>query len=382
MALEKRLFLSPPHMNGTEKEYIKKAFDTNWIAPLGANVDELENRMEDYLGEGWAVALSAGTAAIHLAVRCAGVEPGDVVFCSDATFIGSCSPVVYQGAELVFIDSDESWNMDPVSLRRALEDGKRKGRLPKAVIVVDLYGLPADYSQILPICREYGITVIEDAAEALGSEYEGKKCGTFGDLAAFSFNSNKVITTSGGGMLIVGTKEKKEKVKFWATQAKEPAPYYQHREIGYNYRLSNISAGIGCGQMNTLEPYVEKRRRIYRAYCGGLKGLPVRFYPKMDHSNPNCWLTVMVIEDRTITPELVIAELEKHNIESRRFWKPMHLQPVFRENLFYTEHPDKPMGEELFEKGVCLPSGTAMNGEQQAQVIQIIRNLFESGARL
>ncbi len=377
MALAKRIFLSPPHMNGTEMQYIDRAFETNWVAPLGANVDEFEQRMEAYLGAGHMVALSSGTAALHLAVRQAGVQPGDVVFCSDVTFIGSCNSVVYQGAELVFIDSDESWNMDPRSLKRALEDAAAQGRLPKAVIVVDLYGLPANYDEIVPLCREYGVPIIEDAAEALGSEYNGVKCGLFGETAALSFNSNKIITTSGGGMLITNTEQAKEKAKFWATQAKEAVPYYLHKEIGYNYRLSNISAGIGCGQMNSLPQYVEKRREIYDTYCKGLQGLPVRFYPTCEKARPNCWLTVMLLEDTDITPEQVIQALEHENIESRRFWNPMHVQPLFRENRFYTEYPDHPMGERLFERGVCLPSGTAMDEEQQAAVIQTIIKLFE-----
>lgn len=378
MRLKNKLYLSAPHMNGSEMSYINQAFESNWIAPLGANVDEFEKRIEEYLGEGHAVALSSGTAALHLAVKYAGVEPGDVVFCSDLTFIGSCNPAVYQGAELVFIDSDESWNMDPRSLKRALEDAAQNNKLPKAVIVVDLYGLPADYDQIVPLCKEYGVTLIEDAAEALGSEYKGKKCGTFGEMGALSFNSNKIITTSGGGMFLSRSEEAEKKIRFWSTQSKESVPYYEHKEIGYNYRLSNISAGIGCGQMNTLQEYVEKRREIYRLYCESFKEFPVHCYPVIPGTNPNCWLTVMILDDTNVTPQQLIAKLESCNIESRRFWKPMHMQPLFSGNKFYTEYPEYPMGEKLFDRGICLPSGSGMSREQQQIVIEVVQQILRS----
>lgn len=376
MRQKERIFLSPPQMNGTEICYINKAFETNWIAPLGANVDELEARMETYLPGQKAVALSSGTAGIHLALKYAGVAAGDTVFCSDATFIGSCNPICHLGATPVFIDCDSSWNMDPQCLKQALTEAGTSGRLPKAVIVVDLYGLPADYGRIRPICEEYGVFLIEDAAEALGSEYRGRRCGTFGDISVLSFNANKVITTSGGGMILTDDERTRDKIKFWANQAKEPAPYYLHKEVGYNYRLSNVSAGIGCGQMNQLPEYVGRRREIYRNYQRGLAELPVSFYPETTKTSPNCWLTVMVSEDVKVKPELIIQALEAENIESRRFWKPMHTQPLFQDKLLYSSLSERSVGEDLFERAVCLPSGTAMDEAQQQRVMKTIRSVF------
>lgn len=377
MDQKERIFLSPPHMNGTEMSYINKAFETNWIAPLGANVDELETRMEAYLPGQKAVALSSGTAGIHLALKYAGVEAGDTVFCSDATFIGSCNPISYLGAVPVFIDCDSSWNMDPQCLKQALAKAGASGRLPKAVIVVDLYGLPADYDRIRPICEEYGVFLIEDAAEALGSEYKGRQCGTFGNISVLSFNANKIITTSGGGMILTDDENARDKIKFWATQAKEQAPYYLHKEVGYNYRLSNVSAGIGCGQMNRLPEYVGRRKEIYRKYQRGLAGLPVSFYPETAKISPNCWLTVMVSEDIRVKPEVIIQVLEAENIESRHFWKPMHTQPLFQDRLFYSSLSERSVGENLFERAVCLPSGTSMDETQQQRVIKTIRSVWE-----
>lgn len=377
MDRKERIFLSPPQMNGTEINYIKKAFESNWIAPLGANVDELEARLEAYLPGQKAVALNSGTAGIHLALKYAGAAAGDTVFCSDVTFIGSCNPIAYLGAAPVFIDCDSSWNMNPWCLKQALAEAGARGRLPKAVIVVDLYGLPADYDRIRPICEEYGVFLIEDAAEALGSEYKGRPCGTFGNISVLSFNANKVITTSGGGMILTADEKARDKIKFWATQAKEPAPYYLHKEVGYNYRLSNVSAGIGCGQMNRLEKYVGRRREIYQNYKNGLAGLPVSFYPETAQISPNCWLTVMVSEDIGVPPEMIIQALAAENIESRHFWKPMHTQPLFRDRLFYSSLPERSVGEELFERAVCLPSGSFMDEEQQQRVIKTIRSVWE-----
>lgn len=377
-AENERIYLSPPHMNGREMDYIRKAFDTNWIAPLGDNVDELEQRLGTYLDGQQAVALCSGTAGIHLALQYAGVGPGDKVFCSDVTFIGSCNPICYLGAEPVFIDCDDNWNMDPECLRQALTEAQAEGKLPGAVIVVDLYGLPADYDRIVPLCEEFGVPLIEDAAEALGSEYRGRKCGTFGTMSVLSFNANKVITTSGGGMVLTADPVCRDKLKFWATQSREPVSFYLHREVGYNYRLSNISAGIGCGQLACLSEFVNRRRAIYRDYQAALEGYPVSFYPDPDGSDPNCWLTVMMIEDNLVRPEQLIRALEDDNIESRRFWKPMHTQPLFRHHSFYRS-AEQPVGERLFERGICLPSGTAMDERQQQQVVAAVKACFDKG---
>ena len=282
MTNRERVFLSPPHMTGREMDYINKAFETNWIAPLGENVDDFENAVKNYVDMPAALALTSGTAAIHLALKYLGVGSGDSVFCSDVTFAGSCNPIAYQNAIPVFIDSDPvSWCMSPDLLQRALEEHQKTGRLPKAVIVVDLYGLSAQYDQITEICAHYGVPMIEDAAEALGASYQNHKCGSFGDLSVFSFNGNKIITTSGGGMVLARDQKSIEKMRYWATQARENLPYYEHKEIGYNYRLSNVCAGIGCGQMEFIDDFVEARKQIYCRYTEGLKDLPISFYRRL-----------------------------------------------------------------------------------------------------
>ena len=370
--------MSPPHMNGRELEYIQQAFASNWIAPLGENIDAFESAVKGYVGVGGALAVSSGTAAIHLALRYAGVMPGDAVFCSDVTFAASCNPITYLQAEPVLIDSDmESWCMDPALLACALHEYKKAGRLPKAVIVVDLYGLPADYGRILDICAEFGVTVIEDAAEALGASYNGRMCGTFGTLSILSFNANKIITASSGGMVLAHDEHAIQKMKFWATQARENTPHYEHREIGYNYRLSNICAGIGLGQMEALGRYVEARRGIHRRYRQGLDGLPVSFNPVIPGADPNFWLTVMIPEPGCgVTPQQIAQALDRENIETRPFWKPMHMQPVFEGCRFFARSGEVSVGQRLFESGLCLPSGSALDEDTQDRIIDIIRGCF------
>ena len=319
--MPERIYLSPPHMNGKEMQYIEDAFNTNWIAPLGKNVDMLEDGIKEYLGCRSAVALSCGTAAIHMVLKYLNVGRGDTVFCSDVTFAGTCNPVLYEGGEPVFIDSDPAtWNMSPAALSRALEEAAERNSLPKAVIIVDVYGIPADYEKLIPLCGRYGVPVIEDAAEALGASCKGRKCGTFGKAAILSFNANKIITTSGGGMLVSDDEQMDEKVKYWATQSREPVLHYEHKEVGYNYRLSNISAGIGCGQLGTLDEYVETRRRINSRYRELLAGLPVGFSPVYPGAEPSCWLTVITIEKGAgVAPGRIIKALADENIESGRF---------------------------------------------------------------
>ena len=377
--LNDRVYLSPPHMNGREMGYIEQAFATNWIAPLGENIDAFEDAVQRFVGMPHALALSSGTAAMHLAMMSLGIGPGDIVLCADVTFAASCNPIVYQGAEPVFIDCDqESWCIDPTLLADTLLFYKKEDKIPKAVVVVDLYGLPADYDRILPVCAEFGVPVIEDAAEALGSSYKGTMCGSFGDPSILSFNANKIITASSGGMVLSRSQEAIQKMRYWATQAREPLPYYEHKEIGYNYRMSNICAGIGRGQIETLPAYVEKRRKIYRRYKEALADLPVRFNPVIPGAEPNFWLTVMVVEEGCgVSPAAIAEALAAENIETRPFWKPMHMQPVYRSRRFFSRR--NPAGEELFARGLCLPSGTAMDERVQDRIIDIIRSCFMQG---
>lgn len=380
--MDDRVYLSPPHMNGRELEYIRQAFASNWIAPLGENIDAFEEAVKSFVGIPYALAVSSGTAAMHLALRYAGVMPGDTVFCSDVTFAASCNPITYLQAEPVFIDSDmHSWCMDPALLETALHDYKKAGRLPKAVIVVDLYGLPADYDRISGVCTEFGVTLIEDAAEALGTSYKKKMCGAFGALNILSFNANKIITTSSGGMVLAYDGQAIQKMKYWATQARENTPHYEHNEIGYNYRLSNICAGIGRGQMESLIRYVQIRRGIYQRYRQGLDNLPVSFNPVIDGAEPNYWLTVMVPEEGCGVSVQHIAEaLSRENIETRPFWKPMHMQPVYQSYRFYQNSRTVSAGERLFKSGLCLPSGSSLSEDVQYKIIDIIRSCFASHA--
>lgn len=367
MMNKERLVLSSPHMSneGFEQEYVQEAFDTNWIAPLGKNVNEFEHELVDYVGSQNGAALISGTAAIHMALKAADVKENDIVICQSLTFSATANPIIYQGAKPVFVDSDkESWNMDPRLLRTALE----KYPEAKAVIVVHLYGLSAKLDEITAICNEYNVPLIEDAAESLGTIYKGRATGTFGDYGVYSFNGNKIITTSGGGMLVSNDKEKIQKVRFWSTQARDKARHYQHSEIGYNYRMSNIVAGIGRGQLKVLDDRIQKKRHIYEFYKQELKEFSnVSFMPENEWSEPNFWLSIIILKNKD-TNELIDA-LDKANIESRPVWKPMHLQPIFSNYDFIGEN----VAEDLFNTGVCLPSDTKMTDEDLKSVVQVIK---------
>jgi len=377
-----RIYLSPPHMTGREMDYIKDAFDSNWIAPLGPHVDAFEKEIAAYAGVKGALALSSGTAAMHLGLKLLSVGPGDTVFCSSLTFSASANPILYQGATPVFIDAEpQSWNMCPVALKRAFEAAEKSGKLPKAVIVVDLYGQSADYDPILEICDPYGVPVLEDAAEALGATYKGRKCGSFGKAGVFSFNGNKIITTSGGGMLLSDDEEMIAKARFWATQARDPAPHYQHSEIGYNYRMSNLLAAVGRPQLAEIETRVEKRRKIFDRYekaLGSISG--VDFMPETSFGRASRWLTVMTLvpEITGLKPMDVIDELSKNNIEARPVWKPMHLQPVFQRYPFFSTGEERDKGKIFFETGLCLPSGSSLMDEDQDRIIQVISESLSS----
>ena len=374
------IYLASPHMSeeGYEQQYVKEAFDTNWIAPLGKNVNEFEKELAAYVGAKEAAALSSGSAALHLALKAAGVKAGDIVFCQDLTFSATANPIAYEKAIPVFIDSDyETWNMSPEALERAFE----KYPDVKAVMPVHLYGLPANMDRIMEICKKHGVPVIEDAAESLGTLYHGQYTGTFGDYGAFSFNGNKIITTSGGGMLVCNlpeeqAKERIAKVRFWATQAREKARHYEHKEIGYNYRMSNIVAGIGRGQMKGLNQRIEQKRHIfayYQEHLGDLKGLS--FMPLHENERANCWLSVIQLApDCKVRPLDVMVALEQGDIESRPVWKPMHMQPVFADCDYINNGK---VGESLFENGVCLPSDTKMTDEDLKGICTIIRGLWK-----
>lgn len=366
-----RIFLSSPHMSqqGYEEAYIKEAFETNWIAPLGENVNKFEEELADYVGIANAAALSSGTAALHLALRLADVGEGDIVFCQSLTFSASANPIIYQNATPVFIGSDkQTWNMDPEALEKAFEKYQ-----PKAVIVVHLYGLSADIDKIKEICDRHNTVLIEDAAESLGTKYKGQFTGTFGDYNIFSFNGNKIITTSGGGMLVSNNAEKIEKARFWSTQSRDQASHYQHSELGFNYRMSNVLAGIGRGQLKVLNERVEKKREIFDFYKKELSDLEGIEFPQenvWDYSNH--WLSVMLVNKR-VKPSEIMAALEAENIESRPLWKPMHLQPYFEKY----EYIGNEVAEELFDKGICLPSDTKMTSDELEKVVNIIRKLWE-----
>ena len=367
--------LATPHMSdeGYELEYIHDAFAKNWIAPLGENVNEFEKAVKGYLGTGNTVALSAGTAALHLSMILAGVKSGDKVFCQSLTFSASANPVAYLGAEPVFIDSDyETWNMDPKALELAFE---RYGK-PAAVVVVHLYGNPAKLDEITEICRRHNVPLIEDAAEALGSEYMGEKCGTFGEYGVLSFNGNKIITTSGGGMLVCRDEADAKHALKLATQAREPFPWYQHEEIGYNYRMSNVVAGVGRGQMKVLDLRVRQKLAIFDRYAQNLAGLPLTFQPEMEGTKSNRWLTSILLDPGCgITPMELLNALNEENIEGRPLWKPMHAQPIFAGNRYVTAG-DASVSDDLFARGVCLPSDTKMTMEDVDRVCECIRKVF------
>ena len=393
--MKQHIFLASPHMSeeGYEQDYIREAFETNWIAPLGKNVTEFEKEIEKKLGAGKAVALSSGTAAVHMALKAVGISQGDVVFCQSLTFSATANPIVYEKAVPVFIDSEQdTWNMDPKALEQAFEKYEKIGKKPKAVIVVHLYGICAKIEEIAEICNRYRVTLIEDAAESLGTTYHGKYTGTFGDYGIISFNGNKIITSSGGGMLLVNTKDAEEraaKVLYWATQAREPARWYQHTEIGYNYRMSNVVAGIGRGQLRVLQRRIEKKRYIfnyYRRRLGDLQG--IQFMPQPKEGYCNCWLSVLEMsQECPVKPIDLMKALEEDDVESRPVWKPMHLQPVFDEYDFISQiedlhiidqetGADHSIAGQLFEYGVCMPSDTKMTDKDLERVCSVVKMLW------
>lgn len=374
--MNKRIYLCLARMSGQEQDFIKEAFDTNWVVPLGPNVNAFEENLEDFIGENkQVVALSAGTAAIHLGLILLGVQPGDEVICQSFTFCASANPVTYLGAAPVFVDSEEdTWNMSPELLEEAIQDRiKKTGKKPKAIIFVHLYGMPAKVDELMAVARKYDIPVLEDAAEALGSEYRGRKCGTFGHFGALSFNGNKMITTSGGGALIVPDEEAKKTAMFYATQAREPFPYYQHERIGYNYRMSNICAGIGRGQMTVLDEHIARHRQIHALYEEAfrpMKGIALKSNPD-GRFNANYWLcTILIDKEKTgIDYDGLRVALDAKGIETRPLWKPMHLQPVFQNCPCYVDGTS----EQLFNRGLCLPAGPCVSDEDVAYIVQEIK---------
>jgi dTDP-4-amino-4,6-dideoxygalactose transaminase len=373
--MNKKIYLSSPTINGSEMGYIKEAFDTNWIAPLGKNVDSFEQEVTEYLGDGYGAALSSGTAALHLAIKLAGVGADDIVLCSTLTFAASANPITYEQGIPVFIDSEkDTWNMDP----RALEKALIKYPNAKAVVMVHLYGTPGKLNEIMELCNKYQIPLIEDAAESFGAKYQGKYTGTFGNYAVLSFNGNKIITTSGGGMLITKTNEEANRARYFATQARMPERHYEHTEIGYNYRMSNIVAGIGRGQLKSLNDFIEKKKRIYMVYRELFHDIQaIRLNPYEEISEPNFWLSCITISgDTSIVPIDIIASLENDQIESRPIWKPMHLQPVFKENDFIQITTGVSVAEEIYNRGVCLPADVKMTASDMFRIINIIRSMF------
>ncbi|MDY3376387.1 aminotransferase class I/II-fold pyridoxal phosphate-dependent enzyme [Riemerella anatipestifer] len=372
-----KIWLSSPHMGGNEQKYINDAFAENWVAPLGPNVNKFEGDIKKYLGENVEVAaLSAGTAALHLALIILGVKAGDEVICQSMTFSASANPIAYQGATPVFVDSEkETWNMCPTALEEAIKDRIAKGKKPKAIIVVHLYGMPAKMDELMAVASKYEIPIIEDAAEALGSSYKGQKCGTFGEMSILSFNGNKIITTSGGGALVCKTLEQKEKAVFLSTQARDNAPHYQHSEIGYNYRMSNICAGIGCGQMEVLDERISQRRANHQFYIDlfkNIEGVEVFTEPSEDYFS-NHWLSAIVIDPQKagFSREDLRLKFLEDNIESRPLWKPMHLQPVFADTPYYGGQ----VAQQLFENGLCLPSGSNLTDADRQRISEVVYKL-------
>ncbi|MFD0682111.1 MULTISPECIES: aminotransferase class I/II-fold pyridoxal phosphate-dependent enzyme [unclassified Paenibacillus] len=378
---KQRIYLSAPHMSGNEQKYIQEAFNTNWIAPLGPNVDAFEEELADYVGIGDAAAVSSGTAAIHLALKLLDVHEGDTVFCSSLTFVASANPIIYLGAEPVFIDSEaETWNMSPQALGRALEEAAQARKLPKAVIVVNLYGQSAQMDEIVSLCDNYRVPIIEDAAESLGSTYKGQASGTFGKFGVYSFNGNKIITTSGGGMLVSNDLEALKKARFLATQARDQAEHYEHSQMGYNYRLSNVLAGIGRAQLEVLAERVVARRAIFNRYYRELSEIPgIQFMPELEGSWSNRWLTALTIDEQQagISRDQLLRSLAEDNIEARPVWKPLHLQPLFEGTRLYAHSENNIVSEQLFESGLCLPSGSNMTEEEQMRIIACMKNMLK-----
>lgn len=373
MRNEKRILLSYPHLSGKEEAQVAQAFASNWIAPLGPKVEEFEGLLAQKSGVGQVLALNSGTAALHLALKLAGVTQGDLVLASSFTFIATLSPALYQGADLWFVDSDEeTWNMSPAALEKAFAEARRQGRPVKAVIVAELYGLCPHMDELKALCQQNGALLIEDAAEALGSVYKGRPCGSLGDLGAYSFNGNKIITTSGGGALLCKTKEQRDKAFFWATQARENEPWYQHKEVGYNYRLSNLCAAVGVGQMAVLDDRVNRRRAIYDRYKAELADLPLDMMPQTEETYSNCWLSAMTLRPGAKLDFMgLLKALDAANIETRPLWKPMHLQPLFAGAPYFT-HGDVSICDDLFSRGLCLPSCSAMTDDEQSFVIDAL----------
>lgn len=389
---EQKIWLSSPTMHGEEQAFVKEAFDTNWVSTVGKNIDELERGICDYVGCKHAVGLSAGTAALHLAVKLAGVKPGDKVFCTDMTFAATVNPVLYEHAEPVFIDTSyDDWNMDPKALKKAF----KKYPEAKVVVVANLYGTPAKLKEIRAICDEHNAILIEDAAESLGATLDGQQTGTFGTYNAISFNGNKIITTSGGGMLLSDNEEAIKLAKKWSTQSREPAPWYQHTQTGYNYRLSNILAGIGRGQLLHLDEHIAQKKAIYDRYRDGFKDIPVSMNPIPGNVHSNYWLSCMIIDKEAMTkqtrgdlearfvkeagktcPTEVLELLLKYNAEGRPIWKPMHMQPIFKDNDFIKVDEAINVSADIFERGLCLPSDNKMKPEQQDVIIELVRSLF------
>ena len=371
-----KIFLSSPHMSneGYEMQYITEAFQTNWISPLGRNVNEFERELASRIGIKYAAALSSGTAAIHMALKAAGVVKGDIVFCPSLTFSATANPIIYENAIPVFIDSDyQTWNMSPIALEEAFEKYIRLGKKPKAVIVVHLYGLAAEMDKIIELCSRYEAVLIEDAAESLGTRYKDKYTGALGSYGVFSFNGNKIITTSGGGMLVSDCEERINKVKFWSTQSRDPARHYQHSELGYNYRMSNIVAGIGRGQLRVLEQRIERKKYIFEYYKNSLSELEdITMMPINDWNSPNYWLSCLRLKGKVEPMELILA-LEKDNIEARPIWKPMHMQPFFKDY----DYVGKGISRDIYQTGVCLPSDTKMSEEDLERIVNIIKKLWK-----
>lgn len=389
---DKKIWLASPTMHGEEQKYVKEAFDTNWVSTVGANLEHLEKSVRDYVGCKASVALSAGTAALHLAVKLAGVKPGDKVFCTDMTFDATVNPVTYEGGEQIFIDSEyDTWNMGPKALERAFQ----KYPDVKVVVLAHLYGTPSKMDEILDICKAHNAILIEDAAESLSATYKGKQTGSFGKFNVVSFNGNKIITTSGGGMLLTDDEEAAEKARKWSTQARDAAPWYQHTELGYNYRMSNVLAGIGRGQMLHLEEHKARKKEIYERYREELAGLPVQMNPYLPDTEPNFWLSCLLVDKDAMTeqirsdhdsrytkesgkscPDEIREVLASYNIETRPIWKPMHLQPIYADHDFITAADGICVDEDIFNRGLCLPSDIKMTVEEQDAVIEIIRGLF------
>ncbi|KAA8756263.1 DegT/DnrJ/EryC1/StrS family aminotransferase [Paenibacillus sp. UASWS1643] len=380
MSERNRIYLASPHMSGLEQRYIDEAFTSNWVAPLGPNVEAFEQELADYVGSAGAVALSSGTAAIHLALVLLDVQAGDIVFCSSLTFVASANPILYQKATPVFIDSEPgSWNMSPLALERAMKVYADKGQKPRAVIIVNLYGQSADYDSLKKICDGYGVPIIEDAAESLGATYKGRMSGTNGKFGVYSFNGNKIITTSGGGMLVSDDVESLNKAKYYATQARDIAKHYQHSQIGYNYRLSNVLAGIGRGQLQVLNQRIEQKRAIFDRYFRSLSDSgSFNFMPEASYGNSTRWLTTALVynDKQNDNIESIINHLEENNIESRPVWKPLHLQPIFEGTDYYCHYDNEDVSKMLFNYGICLPSDTNMGLENQHFVIDQLKEII------